>query len=53
MVEAGIIDPCLVATSAIKNASSVAGLLLTTACMVANEPEPPKQEMQAPGMGMM
>lgn len=52
MVEAGVIDPCLVTESAVKNAASVAGLLLTTDCMVANEPEPAKPEAAAP-MGMM
>jgi len=39
MIDAGIIDPCLVTVSAIKNAASIAGLLLTTDCMMANEPE--------------
>ena len=52
MVEAGVIDPCLVTESAVKNAASIAGLLLTTDCMVANEPEPAKPEAAAP-MGMM
>ena len=52
MVDAGIIDPCLVTTSSIKNAASIAGLLLTTDCMMANEPEPAKNEMQ-PQMSMM
>lgn len=52
MIDAGIIDPCLVTVSAIKNAASIAGLLLTTDCMMANEPEPAKTEMQ-PQMGMM
>lgn len=52
MVDAGIIDPCLVVTSSIRNAASIAGLLLTTDCMVAEEP---KQENAAPQaqMGMM
>lgn len=53
MVEAGIIDPCLVATSAVKNAASIAGLLLTTDCMVANEPEKAPAAPAAPAMGMM
>lgn len=53
MVDAGIIDPCLVTTSAIKNAASIAGLLLTTDCMMANEPEVAKSTDQAASMGMM
>ena len=42
MIATGIIDPCLVTVSAIKNAASIASLLLTTDCMIANEPEPKK-----------
>lgn len=40
MIDTGIVDPCLVTVSAIKNAASIASLLLTTDCMIANEPEP-------------
>ena len=39
MVETGIIDPTKVVRSALQNASSVAGLLLTTDCLVAEIPE--------------
>ncbi len=53
LMKAGIIDPTKVVRSALQNASSVAGLLLTTECMVAEKPE---EKPQAPGMppgGMM
>jgi chaperonin GroEL len=50
MVEMGILDPTKVARSALQNASSVAGLLITTECMVA---ELPKEEAGAPDMGGM
>jgi len=42
MVKAGIIDPLKVTRSALENAVSVAGLLLTTEAAVAEKPEPKK-----------
>ncbi|NMD40275.1 MAG: chaperonin GroEL, partial [Deltaproteobacteria bacterium] len=48
MVKAGIIDPTKVARSALQNAASVAGLLLTTEVMVAELPED-KPPMPMPG----
>jgi chaperonin GroEL len=39
LMKAGIIDPTKVVRSALQNAASVAGLLLTTECMVAEKPE--------------
>ncbi|MEE9213421.1 MAG: TCP-1/cpn60 chaperonin family protein, partial [Thermodesulfobacteriota bacterium] len=39
LVRAGIIDPSKVVRSAIQNAASVAGLLLTTEALVADKPE--------------
>ena len=39
MVAAGVIDPTKVARTALENAASVAGLLLTTEAMIANKPE--------------
>ena len=39
MQEAGIIDPMKVARTALQNAASVAGLLLTTDCMIAEKKE--------------
>jgi chaperonin GroEL len=46
MVEMGVLDPTKVTRSALQNAASVAGLMLTTDCMVA---ELPKED--APAMG--
>ena len=39
MFEAGIIDPKKVTRTALENAASVAGMILTTECMVVNKPE--------------
>ena len=52
MFEAGIIDPKKVTRIAIENAASVAGMILTTECMVVNKPEEKPQfpTMQIPGM---
>jgi chaperonin GroEL len=51
MVKAGIIDPAKVARSALQNASSVAGLLLTTECAIAEIPEKKKAPAAPPGGG--
>ena len=39
MLKAGIVDPAKVTRSALQNAASIAGLLLTTDCMVTDIPE--------------
>ena len=39
MVPMGVLDPCKVTRSALQNAASIAGLVLTTECMIAREPE--------------
>jgi chaperonin GroEL len=39
MVEMGILDPCKVTRTALQNAASIAGLVLTTDCMIARIPE--------------
>ena len=39
LLESGVIDPTKVARIALENASSVAGMLLTTECLLAEEPE--------------
>jgi len=46
MIEAGIIDPVKVTRSALQNAASIAGLLLTTDCMIAclDDPSIPEEE---------
>jgi chaperonin GroEL len=50
MIEMGILDPTKVTRSALQNAASVAGLMLTTDCMVA---ELPKDDAPAMGGGDM
>ena len=39
LVQMGILDPCKVTRSALQNAASIAGLILTTDCMIARIPE--------------
>ena len=57
LFETGVIDPTKVARIALENAASVAGMFLTTECVVAEEEEemPPMPPMGggAPGMGGM
>jgi chaperonin GroEL len=48
LMDAGIIDPTKVARFALQNASSVAGLLLTTEAMVAEKPEKKKAPAMPP-----
>ena len=53
MMKAGVIDPAKVTRSALMNAASVAGMLLTTECAITDIPEPPAPQMAPnPGMGM-
>ena len=54
MIKAGIVDPVKVTRSALQNAASVAGMLLTTEAGITQikEPEPPMAP-QGGGMGMM
>ena len=49
LIKAGVVDPTKVTRSALQNAASVAGLLLTTECMITDLPEP-KAPAGAPGM---
>ena len=53
MMEAGVIDPAKVTRSALQNAASVAGMLLTTECAITDIPEPPAPQPAQPGMGGM
>ncbi|MCF7806516.1 MAG: chaperonin GroEL, partial [Simkaniaceae bacterium] len=53
LVEAGVIDPVLVTKSALKNAASIASILLTVAAMVTEKPEPKKPKVDAESMGGM
>jgi chaperonin GroEL len=49
MLEMGVIDPAKVTRLALQNAGSIASLILTVDCMIANAPK--KQPPAAPGMG--
>ena len=54
--EAGVIDPAKVARVALENAASIAGMFLTTECLICDKPEKePQMPMGggAPGMGGM
>ena len=51
MFKFGVIDPAKVTRTALEDAASVAGLLITTECMIAEKPEP-KAAGGAPDMGM-
>ncbi len=57
LIKAGVIDPKKVTRTALQNAASVAGLLLTTECAIAEKPEPagaaPAMPGGMPGMGGM
>ena len=53
MIAMGILDPTKVARSALQNASSVAGLILTTECMVAEAPKKDAQGHAPAGNGGM
>ncbi|MBT6118534.1 MAG: chaperonin GroEL, partial [Rhodospirillaceae bacterium] len=52
LVKAGIIDPVKVVRTALQDAGSIAGLLVTTEAMVAEHPEK-KEPMPGGGMGDM
>ena len=52
MIKAGIIDPTKVVRSALQDAASIAGLLVTTEAMVAEKPEK-KPASPMPGGGGM
>jgi chaperonin GroEL len=53
MMKAGIIDPAKVTRSALQNAASIAGLLLTTECAVTDIPEKKAPAPAGGGMGGM
>ena len=48
LLKSGVIDPTKVSRSALENAASIASMLLTTECVVADEPE---DDMPSPPMG--
>ena len=49
----GVIDPAKVSRVALENAASIAGMFLTTECVIAEKPEPAAPAPAAPGMGGM
>lgn len=54
LLAAGVIDPTKVARIALENAASIAGMILTTECLVAEKPEKEEHAPAGnPGMGMM
>ena len=53
LVKAGIIDPAKVTRAALQNAASIAALVITTECLVADTPEPAGAGMGGGGMDPM
>jgi len=51
LVKAGVVDPKKVTRSALQNAASIAGLLLTTECLITDLPEKEKPAMGGGGHG--
>jgi chaperonin GroEL len=52
MIKAGIIDPAKVTKQALLNASSIAGLMLTTEALISEIPEDDKKAPAMPPGGM-
>ena len=55
LIKSGVIDPTKVSRVALENAASIAGMLLTTECVIADKPkeEAPHMHGGAPDMGGM
>ncbi|MFM7447830.1 MAG: chaperonin GroEL [Leptolyngbyaceae cyanobacterium] len=51
LFEAGVVDPAKVTRSAVQNAASIAGMVLTTEAIVVDKPEPKDSVASAPGTG--
>ncbi|WP_448562237.1 chaperonin GroEL [Trichothermofontia sp.] len=52
MFDAGIVDPAKVTRSALQNAASIAGMVLTTECIVVDKPEPKENATAGASAGM-
>jgi len=52
MIKAGIVDPAKVVKDSLRNAASVASMVLTTECLIADRPEKKEPLPQMPGGGM-
>ena len=50
--QAGVIDPAKVSRVALENAASVAGMFLTTECVITDKKEDKPEMPMAPGAGM-
>jgi len=53
LIKIGVLDPCKVTRLALENAASVSGLLLTTECVIADEPEEKSSAPMGGGGGGM
>ena len=53
LVKAGVVDPAKVARVALENAASIAGMFLTTECVIVEKKEDKPMPAMAPGMGGM
>jgi chaperonin GroEL len=53
MMAMGVLDPTKVTRIALQNAASIAGLMLTTDCMIADLPEDKQSAAMGGGMGDM
>ncbi len=53
MIASGIVDPATVTRSALENAASVSGMVLTTESLVADKPQPAAPAAPAPDLGGM
>ena len=52
MIEAGIIDPTKITRTALQKAASIAGLMITTGCVITDKPEEDKKMGGIPGGDM-
>ena len=52
MIEMGILDPTKVTRSALQNAASVAGMMITTECLITDEPKDKEDDAAAGAAGM-
>ena len=52
MLKSGIIDPVKVVRIALQSAASIASLMATTECMIAEKPEPKQDQPMPPAGGM-
>ena len=53
LIKSGVVDPTKVTRSALQNAASISGLLLTTECLIADIPEKAEPEAHSHDHGMM